>query len=57
VLAIFNLILSWQFHQCERTIVMFVVAAPLIVALSALLYRYIEKPGITLGKALTLARV
>jgi peptidoglycan/LPS O-acetylase OafA/YrhL len=53
LLAVYNVVLDSRGSQYERILIMFIGAAPLIVVLSALLYRWIEKPGIALGKALT----
>jgi peptidoglycan/LPS O-acetylase OafA/YrhL len=56
ILAVLNAWLDWRTGQCGRTLIMAIAATPVIVALSALFYYQIEKPGITFGKALTKAR-
>jgi len=53
VMALINEYLLPNAPKALRCLALFAVAAPIILVLSALLYRYVEKPGIALGRRLT----
>jgi peptidoglycan/LPS O-acetylase OafA/YrhL len=54
ILAVLNAYLPASGSPILRAALMLLVAGPLIVASSAILYYRVEKPGVALGKALTL---
>jgi peptidoglycan/LPS O-acetylase OafA/YrhL len=56
VMALLNEYLLPNAPKAIRCLALFAVAAPIILVLSALLYRYVEKPGIALGRRLTQKR-
>jgi peptidoglycan/LPS O-acetylase OafA/YrhL len=53
IIAFLNAYIPDEWSKMERAAVLWVAAAPITLACSLLLYRFVEKPGIALGRNLT----